>query len=154
MKTQQDKSPADRTVPFPVPGRIREFFQKYKTGILYLFFGGVTTLINVAAFWLFYKPVGLDELTANAVAWVIAFVFAFFVNRNIVFAAKTGERKETLRQFAAFLTGRLFSLLCEELILYLLITKLGLLALPVKVFAQVVVVILNYVISKFVVFKT
>lgn len=150
---RQNEDLYDRLISVSLLKGFRPLLEKYKQGFVYLFFGGVTTLINIAVFWLFYRLFHMNELAANAVAWVVAFIFAFIVNRNYVFEAQTDEKKETARQFLTFLAGRLFSLLCEELILYLFITRLGLLALPVKIFAQIVVVLLNYVISRLFVFR-
>ena len=143
----------DKIMSLPLLRVFQPLYNKYRGPLLYLFFGGVTTLINIGAFWIICSFFGINELVSNVLAWIVSFVFAFVVNRGWVFEAKTEDKKESARQFTTFLGGRLFTLACEELIIYVFITRLGWLALPVKIFAQVVVVVLNYIISKIIVFR-
>ena len=111
------------------------------------------TVISIAVFWLFRYPLGLNELVANGISWVIAVLFAFFTNRIWVFRAPTKTAGEFLRQMASFYGGRVVTLLIEEALLAVFITWLGFPDMPVKITAQIVVIVLNYVISKLFVFK-
>ena len=129
------------------------FYIKHKEALLYLFFGGLTFLISVLSFALLTDVLFLDALVSNVISWIIAVLFAFFTNRIWVFQAPTKTAGEFLSQMVSFFGGRVATLLLEELMIYVLITRLQFPNLPVKVVAQVVVIILNYVISKLFVFK-
>ncbi len=127
-------------------------YVKYKEPLLYLFFGGLTTLISIFVFWLFNGPFGLNELVANLISWVLAVLFAFLTNKTWVFKS-TGQEKGFLQLMLSFYAGRLLTLGVEELLLFVFITWLGFNSMAVKIVAQIVVIILNYVISKLLVFR-
>ena len=143
----------DRLMTLPGLRLLEPFYKKHKAVLLYLFFGGLTTVISIAVFWLFRYPLGLNELVANGISWVIAVLFAFFTNRIWVFRAPTKTAGEFLRQMASFYGGRVVTLLIEEAMLAVFITWLGFSDMPVKITAQIVVIVLNYFISKLFIFK-
>lgn len=119
--------------------------------LLYSAFGTLTFVVNVAVYALCERRLGLDALTADAVAWVFAVLFAFFTNRRWVFDGASGD--PLWRQLLSFSGGRLFTLGVEELMLYGFVTRRGLDGVTVKLAAQVIVVTLNYMISRFLVFR-
>lgn len=127
------------------------FYKKYKEQILYLFFGGLTTLISIGVFAFFTKEIPLDELIANIISWVIAVLFAFVTNRLWVF--ESAKDKGIIKQILSFYAGRLATLGVEEVLLLVFIKLLSLNSIAVKTTAQIVVIILNYIISKIFIFK-
>lgn len=127
-------------------------YVKYKEPLLYLFFGGLTTLISIFVFWLSNGPFGLNELVANLISWVLAVLFAFLTNKTWVFSSP-GQEKSFLALMLSFYAGRLLTLGVEELLLFVFITWLGFNSMVVKILAQIVVIVLNYVISKLLVFR-
>lgn len=131
---------------------LRPFYVKYKEPLLYLFFGGLTTLISIFVFWLFNSPLGLNELVANLISWLLAVLFAFLTNKTWVFQSG-GQEKGFLSLMLSFYAGRLVTLGLEELLLLVFITWLGFNSMAVKIAAQIVVIVLNYVISKLLVFR-
>lgn len=131
---------------------LRPFYVKYKEPLLYLFFGGLTTLISIFVFWLFNSPLGLNELVANLISWLLAVLFAFLTNKTWVFQSG-GQEKGFLSLMLSFYAGRLVTLGVEELLLLVFITWLGFNSMAVKIAAQIVVIVLNYVISKLLVFR-
>lgn len=130
---------------------ILDFYKKYKEQILYLFFGGLTTLISIGVFVFFTKVIPLDELIANIISWVIAVLFAFVTNRLWVF--ESAKDKGIIKQILSFYAGRLATLGVEEVLLLVFIKLLSLNSIAVKTTAQIVVIILNYIISKIFIFK-
>ena len=80
-------------------------------------------------------------------------LFVFFTNRIWVFQASTKTGGEFLCQMVSFFGGRVATILLEELMIYVFITRMQFPNLPVKIVAQIVVIILNYVVSKVFVFK-
>ena len=129
------------------------FYTKHKESLLYLFFGGLTFLISILSFALLMDMLFLDALVSDVISWIIAVLFAFFTNKILVFQAPTKTAYEFLSQMAFFFGGGIATLLLEELMIYVFITRLQFPNLPEKIVAQVVVIILNYVISKILVLK-
>ncbi len=125
----------------------------HKEGLLYLFFGGVTTLVSYFIFWLFLTPLGCNELVANLISWVLAVLVAYLTNRTWVFSATAKGVRAISLEVLSFYGSRVATLLLEEGILFLFVTLLALPAMPVKIAASVLVVILNYVLSKLMVFR-
>ena len=72
---------------------MNDLWKKYREFILYLFFGGLTTLVSILSYAFCERVLGLDPLVANIISWVIAVLFAFFVNKAFVFEDE-GPRKD------------------------------------------------------------
>ena len=132
---------------------LQPFYRKYKEPLLYLFFGGLTTLLSIFLYWLFAHPLELDPLIANVISWILCVAFAYLTNRTWVFADKAQDPGGILREAASFTAGRLATLGLEELILWLGISVLSISDIVVKVIAQVIVILGNYLISKLLVFR-
>ena len=142
----------DRLMGLPLLRIFQPFYKAHKEVLLYLFFGGLTTLVSIVAFALF-TGIGMDALTANIPSWILAVLFAYVTNKIWVFDAPTHGVVALIKQMASFFAGRLATLGMEELILYIFVTKLGLWAMAVKIAAQVAVIVGNYVISKILIFR-
>ncbi|MBO7178787.1 MAG: GtrA family protein [Clostridia bacterium] len=146
---------------------ITTIFNKYKELVTYIIFGILTTFVNFFAFWLFTKIFGEElYLVNNAVAWVVGVVFAYVTNKLFVFESKSWNLKLVTKEAAGFLGARIFSFLVEEGGMLLFISVLGfgtksltLLGITitgqfiVKILLAVIVVVLNYVFSKFFIFR-
>ncbi len=145
--------------------------ENIREGVFYLIFGVLTTLVNYAVFFIFKKAGVTDTdagLTfANAVAWIAAVAFAFFTNKKWVFNSKTSGLKETVAEAAKFVGGRLFTGIFE-IVLPTPLSKLfkkgfdfSLFGKEIvidgqwiaKILVSVLIIVLNYIISKFIVFK-
>ena len=133
--------------------KIKALGIKYKEVLLYLIFGGLTTVVSLVSFWLCTYPLRINVLIANVISWICAVTFAYFTNAKWVFEAKPRSRGEAIRQFVSFYAGRLATLGAEEAILLIFVTLLHGNEMLVKLIAQLVVVVLNYVVSKLFVFK-
>ena len=135
--------------------------------INYIIFGVLTTVVNFAVFWLFNRLLGRDfYLLSNVIAWIAAVAFAYVTNRIWVFESKVTTVKGILLEVSEFFLARLFSLVVEEAGLLILVDLLKFKVLSfdlfsfnitgemlAKVILAVVVVILNYIFSKFIIFK-
>lgn len=119
----------------------------------YGFFGAATTAVNYIVYWLLSRKLGLDTLVTNVLAWVAAVAFAYVVNKLFVFRSRSWERSVVVREVWQFCSARLLSLGLEEMCLVIFSRLLGINDLVVKVFAAVLVIILNYAVSKLVIFK-
>ena len=146
---------------------IKALWGKHKEILLYLIFGVLTTLVNFVSFWLMELLIGEElYLASNAVAWVLAVVFAYVTNKLFVFESKSWSRAALAAEIPEFLGARIFSFLLEEGGMWLLVDILGFRSfsfalvgitatgnLIAKAILAVVVVILNYFFSKLIIFK-
>lgn len=126
---------------------------KYKEIILYLFFGFWTFFISVISFGLFDLYFQINELIANILSWFIAVLFAYFTNRKWVFNNANSNKTNLIKQCVNFYLGRIATLLIEEGILLICITILKFSSITTKSFSQVIVILLNYFISKLWIFR-
>jgi putative flippase GtrA len=149
----QKKDIFDRIMSLPVLNIFEPFYKKYKEGLLYLFFGGLTFFLSIFLFWFMDSVMHINEVINNSIDWVICVAFQFFTNRTWVFDGKVETKKEFLKQAGSFTAGRLFTLVVEDILIFIFITTLGFPKMPVKLGATFVVIVLNYVISKLIVFK-
>ena len=148
---QEKRDIFDRMMALPILNIFEPFYKKNKEVLL--FFGGLTFIVSIATYAVFNVSMGINELIANVMSWVLAVLFAFATNRVWVFQAPTHTITEFLKQMLSFFGGRVVTLVIEEIILLVFITWLGFNSMVVKVIAQVIVIVLNYVISKFWIFK-
>ena len=144
---------------FPKP--IRDLYYKYEEKWLYLFFGVLTTAVSfitagIAKELLESAGMGKSAVSAlsTAISWICAVTFAYVTNRLWVFESKAKGAKELTAEAAAFYGGRAFTLLTEIAMMWLGYSLIGINYWVTKVIANVVILILNYVISKLFVFRS
>ena len=133
-----------KTAIFAVWNWVRE----HKKVVRYVIVGGMTTLIDYVISFLLYGAV--NEHAANAAAWIGAVTFAFFTNKIWVFESKTKKTGHVLTEFAAFAGGRLLTLGLQEAIFFVACDWLAVPPQYVKIPASIVVMILNYFLSKWI----
>lgn len=142
----------DRIMQLPVLNIFEPFYRKHKEILMYLLFGGLAFFLNIGLFAAI-DSFNINALVNNIACWVICVLFQFFTNRTWVFDGSVDSSGEFIKQACSFVAGRIGTLIIEELILAVFITWLGLNAMLIKLIAQVVVIVLNYIISKLFVFK-
>jgi putative flippase GtrA len=161
---------------------MRRIFEKYREIIMYLVFGVLTTAVGMGSYFLILfaaRSLGVSETSgayngvraaAQVIQWVLAVLFAYYTNKKWVFGVKEREGEKT--RMASFFASRLFSLGCDSLVTFGVIFALSaakyksfFIGLPLgikltftadlwaKLAAAVVVIVVNYVLSKFIVFK-
>lgn len=127
-------------------------FEKYKALILYGIFGVTTTIINVVSYALLLF-IGINVQIAVAVSWLLAVIVAYFTNRVWVFNSGAVTKLELLREFISFMLARLATLVVEMVIIWFGVQLLNQDPIVWKIIDNIVVIILNYIISKLIVFK-
>lgn len=148
MGNQDRQDIFDRLMRLPGLRVFEPFYRKFKEQLLYLFFGVLTTLVNLIVFY--FTTRRLPPLGANVIAWIAGVLFAYVTNRTWVFrSSNTG----ILREFLSFCGGRVVTLLLEEVVLWGGISLLRFNTMIVKIIAQILVIVGNYVVSKWFVFK-
>ena len=134
--------------------KIKELYLKYKEIINYLFFGGCTTIVNFISYYIPARIIGIDEVISNSIAWCISVLFAYVTNKIFVFSSKKENLVGILKEMFSFIFVRLFTgSLCDIGLFALMINILGINDIVSKITTQILVVILNYVLSKLVIFK-
>ena len=146
---------------------IRSLLRRHRELVSYLFWGVMTTIVNYVVYFLLTEVVQVYYLTANVIAWAVSVLFAYFVNKLFVFQSKSWAWQVALRELWQMAASRLFTLVLETGILWFFIDMLhcGDITVQltanaairgraiVKLAANVVVVVVNYVLSKFIIFK-
>ena len=132
---------------------LRALLQKHREIVSYIFWGVMTTAVNYAAYFLLRNVFLVPLVAGNAAAWAVSVLFAYFVNKLFVFRSKDWAWRVALRELWQMVASRIFSLGLETGILWLFVEKLLLNEFIVKLAANVLVVIVNYVLSKFIIFN-
>ena len=131
----------------------KEQYLKYKELINYLIIGVLTTALNYLIFAVLVNGLKLEMHLSNIIAWIVGVIFAYFTNKLFVFESKSFEIQVLGKEILSFGLARVFSLLLEEVILFLFVNKLGMEKLIIKLIANIIVIIVNYILSKFIIFK-
>ena len=147
--------------------KIKSLYEKYKEIILYLIFGGLTTLVSFVSFWLCDLIFGVKLVTlSEIISWVLSVAFAYVVNKLFVFESKSWALSVVKKEVPPFVFARVFSLLVELGGILLLVHPLNFKDISFEIFSfvitgqvlaklilSVIVVIMNYFFSKFIIFK-
>ncbi len=132
---------------------MKKLFQKYRAVILYLFFGGCTTLVNMGVYALCYQVLGVANVPSVIAAWLLAVIFAFITNKLWVFDSKSWDRETVKHEAGSFLAARVATGVLDVLIMYLAVDVMGWNGTVWKLISNIVVVILNYIASKLFTFR-
>lgn len=135
--------------------KIIDLYKKYEEIINYLIIGVSTTIVSLLTYYLcvytFLNPEDALQLQiANIISWIVSVTFAFFTNRSFVFKSKN---KNILKEATTFVGSRVTTLLIDMGLMFLFVTLLGFNDKIIKIVVQVIVIVLNYILSKLFVFK-
>lgn len=137
--------------------KIKDLYNKYEEVLSYLIFGVLTTVVSITTYLVFANVCfpnksDLDIQICNVLSWICAVTFAYITNRKYVFKSKS-VGKDKLKEIINFFLARLASLFIDMALMYLMYSVMHIDDTIAKLVVQVVVVILNYVFSKLIVFK-
>ena len=127
--------------------------KNYKQGILYLFFGALTTAVNIISYYVSYNILKIPNVTSTVIAWALAVLFAFVTNRIFVFESKAKGFKEIIRELLAFFICRFLTGAMDVLIMWISVDIMNWNSLVWKILSNVLVMILNFLASKLFIFK-
>ena len=131
---------------------IRKLWEKHRQVLLYIVFGGITTGVGVGSFILLDSVLGIDPLVVNVISWLLAVGTAYGTNRRWVFCSQT-RGAALWKEVMGFYAGRVATLLLEEGLLLVFVTWLRQNSTAVKLIAQLVVLVGNYLLSKWLIFN-
>lgn len=133
--------------------RLLELYRKYRGIILYIFFGGITTIINLVVYNFMYYYMECSNLFSTIIAWVLAVLTAFFTNKQLVFGSTCWKGEVLWKEGVKFFECRIGTGILEIIFMYITVDIIGLSGFVMKLIANVVVIILNYIASKVIIFK-
>ena len=132
---------------------LKSLFLKYRELILYVFFGGLTTLVNWAGYWLLADVFHVPYLWATAIAQILSILFAYVTNRIWVFESKAKGFSAVFWEMVRFFGCRAASFVLDLLCMRIGVGGLHINDMVMKLLSNVIVVIVNYVFSKLIVFR-
>lgn len=133
--------------------QVIKLIKKYKSFVAYAIFGVFTTVVNVVTYNVCYYRVGIGNTLSNIVAWVLAVTFAYLTNKVWVFDSKSWKFETLKREIPTFVSCRLATGVLDLLIMFICVDVMGWHAMLMKLISNVLVIILNYVFSKLLIFK-
>lgn len=135
--------------------RLRALYRQYNEAIRYIFFGGLTTLVNYAVYFLCRAVLPVETVTIpNAIAWVVSVLFAYGTNRRWVFFSEVRGFLPRCREMASFFGSRLFSGVLDMAVMWLTVDLLHWNDVVMKLLSNIILVIAaNYLLSKFWIFR-
>ena len=136
------------------PSYLKRFINYNKHIVLYFVFGVLTTVVNLISFYIFAEILQIETIPATIWAWVVAVAFAFITNRLYVFESTAKTHAAILREAILFFIARLVTLGIEVFIMWLSVDICGQNKLIWKVICNIIVIIVNYTLSKAVVFSS
>ena len=133
--------------------KLKALMVRYREVIVYLAFGVLTTAVNYIVYLPCYNVLGLSGSASNAIAWVGAVAFAYLTNKPFVFQSHDWSAKTVIPELTKFVGCRVGSGVLETAIIFLTVDWLGWNGNVMKLLTSVLVVVLNYIGSKLLVFK-
>ena len=133
--------------------KLKKLIKKHWDILSYLFFGGLTTVVNFLVYFPLFRWLNLSATVSNIIAWVVAVAFAYVTNKPFVFKSNDWSMKTVIPELGKFVGCRIGSGLFETALLALTVDFLAWNGTWMKIVAAVIVVILNYIASRFLVFR-
>lgn len=130
---------------------IKDF--RYMQVLTYLIFGALTTMVNIIIYFIFSKIIGLDYLISNAIAWFLSVMFAYITNKIYVFKSMGWGFTEFIKEITTFISCRLLSGGMDMVIMYIFIDLFSLNDLIIKLFSNLCVIVVNFLVSKNYIFQ-
>ncbi len=132
---------------------ILELLRKYQDVLSYLFFGVLTTVVNFLVYYPLTNLLGMNATLANVIAWAVSVAFAFVTNKPFVFKSHDWSASVVVQELTLFVGTRIGSGALETAMIFLLVDCLSLDGNMIKIAVSVLVVVINYIGSKLLVFR-
>lgn len=132
---------------------MKALWDKYKHVFFYLVFGALTTVVNIAAYHICYEIWRVPNVPSNIIAWVLAVAVAYITNKLWVFDSKSFAPQTLLPELWKFVSCRLATGVMDTAIMWVGVDLLRGPGTPIKLGANVLVVVFNYIFSKWIIFK-
>lgn len=149
-------------------GAVKDQYAKHHEGVDYVFWGALTTVINLLAYAAFVRWLGIDDTISNILSWIVGVLFAFVVNKWFVFRSRGLGARTVVWELGSFVGSRLFTGVIAWILfpiinatsigswsidLWIFTSLIGTSGMGAKIITSVIEIILNWILSKYVVFK-
>lgn len=132
---------------------MKTFLYKYKDVSLYMLFGVCTTIVNIVVYWIMAYPLKFETVLSTTIAWVASVLFAYATNRKWVFHSSAAGAKDVFREICSFFICRLATGVVDLACMWFFVDVLKFNGIIIKILTNILVIILNYIASKFLIFK-
>jgi len=132
---------------------IKRLLIKYRDIVLYGVFGVLTTLVNIVSYWFMAHPLTMGTMISTVLAWVLSVLFAYFTNRKWVFRSKATGYDAIVKEIVSFFACRIATGVVDWACMFVFVELLRFDDVVIKVLANIVVIVLNYVGSRLFVFR-
>lgn len=133
--------------------KISNLLSAHKQIVLYLIFGVCTTVINTVCYWLLYDILSWSNLISTVIAWLVAVIFAFITNKRYVFESRKSGVRAQLTEFVSFFGCRILTGILDAVIMAVAVDLMKWNGLVWKLISNIIVTVVNYIASKFLIFK-
>ena len=130
-----------------------EIYKKYREGINYLIAGGIATVLNIAVFAVLTYGCKIDYEISNIIAIIVAILFQYVSNKFFVFESKGNTFKENVKEFVSFISCRLVTMVMDQGMMKIGVDIFNINELLMKIIVNIIVIIVNYIFSKLIIFK-
>lgn len=120
---------------------------------MYGIVGCCTMIVALISYYILANPLDIYYQIANVISWGLAVAFAYVTNKKFVFKSQYEDLAGTVKEIISFVSSRVISLLAEIISMYIFVQICGLDDNVVKLMNQILVIVLNYILSKFWVFN-
>lgn len=127
--------------------------EKWRSIASYIIVGALTTFVNIASYWIFARVVKMSVMPSTICAWIVAVLFAYVNNRKWVFHSNAKTSSEICKEVITFFMCRLATGLFDWGCMFVFVALIHINDVVIKTFANISVIVLNYVASKWIVFK-
>lgn len=133
---------------------IRNIWKKYEEAALYIVFGAVTTVVNILGYYICVYWLQINSVVeATVIAWTVSVLFAYITNKVWVFKKRTINGSVIIYELFSFFGARLVTGILDVFIMYFFVNVLAFNDMMIKILSNILIIILNYVASKFLIFK-
>ena len=132
---------------------MKQLYNKYREVILYIFFGGCTTLVNIVVYYLCAHPLNMLTTMSTIISWILSVTFAYVTNKIWVFESNVDNKHDLLKEMVSFYGCRLSTGILDLIIMIVFVDILMFNDLIIKILSNILVIVLNYVASKLYIFK-
>ena len=130
---------------------MKQYIGKYRHYILYIIFGVLTTIVNVITYYLTHLL--LPVMPSTIIAWILAVLFAYVTNRRFVFESQAKTKQEIIKEIISFFSARILTGILDVALMFIFVDCLKMNDMIIKVISNIIVIVLNYVLSKVFVFR-
>lgn len=133
--------------------KVLNLYKKYEEIINYLIFGVLTTLVSILSYALFSQLFKINYHISTVIAWIISVSFAFITNKIFVFKSNKQSIKASIIECIKFFASRLFTLAIDLILKTFFVEFLHINDMIATIINQFIIIVLNYILSKLIVFK-